>query len=103
MSPLFGGKDDGHDDVAAMDWELERLGALALPQLAAEVMIKGFGPHGPGGPGKPGTLEAPTPSAERVSLNAIARAVTPAFVGRGVGPEQQLRLGALLAEGLQVL
>jgi hypothetical protein len=73
-----------------------------MTQLAAEVMVKGFGPDGPGGPDKPGTLESPG-GAERVGIQEIARAFTPAFTGDGVGPEQTLRFGAVLAEGLQTL
>lgn len=41
MTALFGGKDDGQDDVAAMNAEIERVDSLSLQQLAAEVMIKG--------------------------------------------------------------
>lgn len=66
MSPLFGGKDDDQDDEAAMEADLQRLGSLSLPQLAAAVMVAGFGPDGPGGPGKPGTIEDPAGTAERV-------------------------------------
>jgi hypothetical protein len=49
MSPLFG----GHDDTPKPDYEanvkaeIERLSALSLVQLGAEVMTKGFGPDGP--------------------------------------------------------
>lgn len=103
MSPLFGHNEDAEDDVAAISTEIERIGSLSLPQLAAEVMIKGFGPDGPGGPGKPGTLEAPVIGAPRVGLSDIAREVSPAYLGRRVGPELQMRLAGLVAEGLQVL
>jgi hypothetical protein len=104
---LFGKKDEAPakaagGDVAQMEAELERLAALPLPELAAEVMSKAFGPDGPGGPGKPGTIEDPT-SSERVRMNEIARAVTPLYAGSGVGSEQQVRLTNLIAEGLQIL
>jgi hypothetical protein len=108
MAALFGKKDDAPGetdaggDVALMEAELERLAALSLSDLAAEVMTKAFGPDGPGGPGKPGTIEDPT-SSERVRMNEIARAVTPLYAGSGVGSEQQVRLTNLVAEGLQIL
>jgi hypothetical protein len=66
-------------------------------------MSKGFGPEGPGGPGKPGTLEAPTVTVDRTTAGSIASEFTPAFRARTVGPELQLRLGQLVAEGLQLL
>lgn len=47
MSPLFGHK-DGDDRGSALQVEVDRLDALSLPALAAEVMTKGFGPGGPG-------------------------------------------------------
>jgi hypothetical protein len=99
--PLFSHKDEGQDDVAAMDAEIERAGALTLPQLGAEVMSRGFGADGPGGPGKPGSLE--TPGDLRIGLTDIARQFTPAYVGRGVGRAQTQRFDQLVAEGLQVL
>lgn len=101
MSPLFGHKDDGQDDVAAINAETERVAALSLPQLGAEVMARGFAADGPGGPGKPGSLE--TPGDLRVGLSDIAREFTPAYTGRGVGREQMVRFDQLVAEGLQVL
>jgi hypothetical protein len=66
-------------------------------------MLKGFGPDGPGAPGVPGTLEAPSAEATRVGVSDIARRFTPAYTGRGVSTEQQLRFTALLEEGLQAL
>ncbi len=102
---LFGHKDEGGDGAAAASGaaeEIARLEALTLPQLAAEVMEKGFGAEGPGGPGKPGTIEAPSLSAERLRLNEVARAVTPALVATNDAAEQ-LRIGNLVAEALQAL
>ncbi|HEY1523405.1 MAG TPA: hypothetical protein VGF70_10375 [Solirubrobacteraceae bacterium] len=53
MSPLFGHKDDQDDqtadNVAALNAEVDRLEALSLSALAAEVMARGFGPGSPGG------------------------------------------------------
>jgi hypothetical protein len=54
MSPLFGHKDrqDAKDTNGQLNEtlqaELDRLGSLSLQDLAAEVMVKGFGPGGPG-------------------------------------------------------
>ncbi len=59
MSPMFGAGDDGQDNIAAMKAGIERVSSLPLPRLAADVMIKEFGPDGPGAPGKPGTIEEP--------------------------------------------
>jgi hypothetical protein len=82
--------------------EIARLEGLALSQLAAEVMARGFGPDGPGAPGKPGTIEAPSSSAERVRLNDIARVATPAFIASDDAAEQT-HIGNLVAEALQAL
>ena len=53
MSPMFGHKDEekqAQNDRwrLALQAEFDRLGSLPLPELAAEVMTKGFGPDGPG-------------------------------------------------------
>jgi hypothetical protein len=54
MSPLFGHKDrqaakDTDEQMnATLQAELDRLGSLSIEDLAAEVMVKGFGPGGPG-------------------------------------------------------
>ena len=103
MSLAFGTRVDLPDSVAAVNAEIDRLGALPLPELAAELMVRGFGPGGPGVPGRPGTLEAPTLTPERVGLNDLARALTPAYTARAAGPEQQVRLSHLVAEALQAL
>lgn len=105
MSSLFGSRKDsppdGGGDGAALDAEIDRLCTLPLAQLAAEVMIRAFGPGTPGGPGQPGTLESP--SADRLILGTIARQFTPALAGHGVTAGQQQRLTGLVAEGLQLL
>jgi hypothetical protein len=103
LAAVFGIREDLPDSVAAVNAEIDRLSVLRLTDLAAEVMVRGFGPGGPGGPGRPGTLEAPTLTPERVSLNDVARALTPAFTARAAGPEQQVRLSHLVAEALQAL
>jgi hypothetical protein len=91
------------DNAAVLAAEIEQLDALPLAQLAVEIMVKGFGPDGPGGPGRRGTIEAPSVDAARIGLADIARAVSPAYAGRDVGPELQLRFSTLVAEGLQIL
>ena len=93
------GAERDRENVAAMQAEIERVDRLPLNQLAAEVMIKGFGP---GGPGQSGTVEDPV-GAHRVNLEDIAGLFTPAFAARGVGPELNKRLTNLIAEGLQIL
>ncbi len=106
MAPLFGGggDDDGQQAIAAIQAEVGRLDALPLEQLAAEVMITGFGPDGPGGPGKPGTLEdVTTTDFSRVGPIDIARRFSSALSRRAVGGDLIRRLVNLVAEGLQVL
>ncbi len=101
MSPRFAARDDGQDEVALMEAEIERVSSLSLPHLASEVMIRGFGP---GGPGQPGTPEAPTiQGVPRTSAFTIARAFTPAHQAKGVASGQRLRLEMMIAEGLQIL
>jgi len=76
MSPLFGGKDDGPDDAAALQDEIQRIAELPLAQLAVEVMVKAFGPDGPGGPGQPGTREdLDSSTMQRLGLNEIESAL----------------------------
>ncbi len=82
--------------------EVGRLEGLALPELAAEVMAKCFGVGGPGEPGRPGTIEAPGLAGERVRLNDVANAVTPAYAATSDATEQ-LRIADLVGEGLQAL
>lgn len=107
MSPLFGHDDDsqGDADVAAMNAEIDRVGSLSLPQLAAEIMTRGFGPDGPGGPGKPGTIESPIAlsTSDRLTAKDIAHVFTQAWRGRKVGQELDTRLSQVIAEGLQLL
>ena len=100
--PSMSGAERDRENVAAMQAEIQRLDALPLNELAAEVMIRGFGPGRPGGPGEPGTIEDPV-GARRIGLEHFAREFTPAFADRGVGPELNKRLMNLIAEGLQIL
>ena len=89
MTPLFGHKDEETgDDVAALEAEIARVEALPPARLAAEVMEK---------------IEPPATGGGRVGVLEITRQLTPAYAGRGVGQEQQLRLSRLVEEGLQLL
>ena len=103
MSPMFGHQADGADGAAALQAEIDRAGVLPLPELAAEVMARAFGPDGPGGPGRPGTIDGPAEASNRLTLTDVARAFTPAFAARGAGADQLHRLSLLLAEALQLL
>lgn len=102
MAALFGSKDEPQATEAPEVAEIARLEALSLPQLAAEVMGKAFGPDGPGAPGRPGTIEMPVTSGERVRLDDVSRAVTPAFLAAG-DAAGQIKVANLVAEGLQAL
>jgi hypothetical protein len=100
----FGGADDGPDGAAALQDEIQRIAALPLAQLAVEVMVKAFGPDGPGGPGQPGTLEdLDSATVQRLGLNEITRACSPAWAGHGVDPARQREFSYLIAEGLQLV
>ena len=105
VSPLFGGKESNPADAAAVNAEIDRLGSMPLPRLAAEVMVRGFGPGGPGAPGQPGTIEASArlTAVVYVGETEIARAVTPAFASRAGTADQYNWLRALVAEALQAL
>lgn len=107
MAPLFGGKDGDGDASrdALVAAELERVGGLPLPQLAAEVMASAFGPGGPGGPGQPGTLEAGSPTAAVVRLDelAISRLLVSADAFRHAAPEQLAWLRHVAGEAVQAL
>lgn len=106
MSPLFGHKDDDDqvpNHVAALKAEVDRLDALSLPALAAEVMAKGFGP------GQPGADEDDTISVEGPNISAgptiadVALEFAPGGDTKGADDATRLRLQRLVAEGLQAL
>jgi hypothetical protein len=83
--------------------ELQRLSALPLISLAAEIMARGFGPGGPGAAGRPGSLEVPLSSAAPVNPKAIAARFVPGYESRAISPESRWQLRFLMREGLQVL
>ncbi len=90
MSPLFGSKDTKHDDRpgdAEALAEAQRLAALPLPQLAAEVMDKGFNP-GPASDGLP-------------TVRMIAEDIAPGLAGRE--PDAFQSLYDIVGEGMQLL
>jgi hypothetical protein len=87
VSP-FGKKDQGQPGGPDLQPELDRLGALDLRQLAAEVMAKGFGPDGPASDGLP-------------TVSMIATAFVPGD-SRGASDQIDL-LHDIVWEGVQVL
>ncbi len=71
MSPMFGRQAEGADGAAALQAEIDRAGALPLPELAAELRARAFGPEGPGGPGRPGTIDGPAEASNRLTGPAL--------------------------------
>src|SRR5579859_7704904 len=105
MSPLFGHRDENQtrDNVAALQAETERLDALSLPALAAEVMTKGFGPGGPGADDDNAiSVQGPNISAGP-TIADLALEFAPAGNTKGADDATRLRLQRLVAEGIQVL
>lgn len=104
MAPLFGGRDGDPSRQAQTAAELDRVGGLPLPQLAAEVMARAFGPGGPGGPGQAGTLEAPSAtSVVRLDELAISRLLVSVDAFQHATPEQLAWLRHLAGEAVQAL
>lgn len=96
-------KSHGDDPATALAAEIERLSAVPLPRLAAEVMIKVFGPGGPGG-GDP--LAAPTKKAHKgVTRSSMAGKFTAEYPGLTYRARLRLLfdLQTLTDEALQVL
>ncbi len=90
MSPLFGSKDTKHDDRpgdAEALAEAQRLASLPLPQLAAEVMDRGFNP-GPATDGLP-------------TVRMIAEDIAPGLGGHD--PDAFQDLYDVVGEGIQLL
>jgi hypothetical protein len=79
---------------AALRAEVERLEALPIARLAAEVMVKGFGPGGPG------FAQREPYAATAVSVGRIAHLFQPQGVRH---PDLSRRLSQVVGEGLQVL
>jgi hypothetical protein len=90
VSPLFGNKDQPQSDITATLHEgIDRLNALTLPQLAAEVMNTGFGPTCPDADGLP-------------TVTMIAGVLVPG-AERSTDTDAFEHLKDLTAEGVQVL
>ena len=112
MSPKFGRKDEEKQEKLeqwrlAMQAEYERLNGLPLIELAAEVMIRGFGPGGRGADDDAITLGQENagagPTAELISFEfAPVRGFT---FPLPTSEDVQLRalIAKLVAEGLQEL
>jgi hypothetical protein len=85
---LFGDKKQDQDSGTEVEVEVGRLNALALPELASEVMVRGFGSECPADDGRPSV-----------------RMITDLLVPGGVRLEQGAYQGLneLIGEGMQVL
>jgi hypothetical protein len=105
MSPLFGNKGNDSDKNAAvhaqssaLQSEVDRLDALPLPQLASEVMTKGFGPGGPGEDAQNSVTVGGMSVNAGPTVGDIASALVP-----GCSGELAFRLARIAAEGVQTL
>jgi hypothetical protein len=112
MSPVFGRKDEDKQERMelwrrAMRAEFDRLSALPLIDLAAEVMVKGFGPGGPGADddaislGQANISAGPTAGSIAQELVPDRGFTFPLPTVEDNKLEQQI--AKLVAEGLQVL
>lgn len=89
-------KDDKPDKKELLNQEmraeLARLEALPLPQLAEEILVRGYGPEGLGDDGS------------AVTVTALTRVFNPAGTTVfGIDESVRSRYEPLLAEGLQLL
>ena len=113
MSPFGRNEDRGQDKQERLaQWrlaaqaEVERLSSLPLTELAAEVMIKGFGPGAPGAGDAIGTGQAyprTGPTAGLISFEFVAER---GFSFPVPGPDEialREQVAMLVAEGLQQL
>jgi hypothetical protein len=78
------------EENAKLNAELDRISALPLPQLAAEVMAKGFGPGGPGEKGPTG-------------IGTVAGVFNPAQISVGIDNEALIVMYRVVAEAVQML
>lgn len=85
---LFGDKKPEQDSGTGIEDEVARLGALPLPELASEVMVRGFGPECPADDGRP-------------SVRMITDLLVPGGARLDLGAFQGLN--ELIGEGMQVL
>lgn len=89
---LFGSDEKKEAHGAQVRAEVERLGALPLPQLAQEVMARVYGPDGPGASGSADYQETLKP------FDPTDTGIFP-----GVDKELQVPLEELVQEGMQQL
>jgi len=100
---LFGGRGDLEGDPDELAAEIERLDALPLPELAAEVMGKAFGPGAEyEDPEEEVTVGGPNAGAG-ATVEGIATTMAPGGTTRGSDDPTRLRLQRLVAEGIQAL
>ena len=97
MSPMFGHKDDGQAGTSTLQAEVDRLGSLSLPELAAEVMSKGFGP------GCPGADDSVTVGGPNFKAGVTVAALAADFVSGAADEGLRVRRDRLIAEGMQAL
>jgi hypothetical protein len=81
---------DRKEENAKLNAELDRISALPLPDLAAEVMTKGFGPDGPGAEGP-------------AQIANIAGEFNPAQGSIGIDDQALIDMYVVVAEGVQFL
>ena len=89
---LFGSNEKKEAEAAQVHAETERLGALPLPQLAREVMVRVYGPEGPGAGGSADYQETLKP------FDPTDTGIFP-----GVDKELRVPLEELVQEGMQQL
>jgi hypothetical protein len=111
MSP-FGHKDDEKQEKndqwrLALRAEFERLDSLSLPQLAAEVMTRAFGPDGPGADDEDVTVGQENINAGLTASRIASELVPPRGFTFPLPSDEDLKLqertARLVAEGLQEL
>ncbi|MBS1860404.1 MAG: hypothetical protein JSS68_01690 [Actinobacteria bacterium] len=100
---LFGGRGERSAEADALAAEIERLDRLPLPELAAEVMAKAFGPGAEWeDPEEEVTIGGPNVGAG-ATVGAIATEMAPGGSTKGADERTRLRLQRLVAEGVQAL
>ncbi|HEX4308092.1 MAG TPA: hypothetical protein VHZ54_18795 [Solirubrobacterales bacterium] len=100
---LFGSRVDRSAEADVLEAEIERLDQLPLPELAAEVMGKAFGPGAEWeDPEEEVTVGGPADAAG-ATVEAITIAMAPEGSTRAVDDRTRLRLQRLIAEGVQAL
>jgi hypothetical protein len=109
---MFGHKDEekqAQNDRwrLALQAEFDRLGSLPLPELAAEVMTKGFGPDGPGADDEDVTVGEANINAGPTADQIAGEFVAPRGFTFPLPSDEDLKLRErivrLVAEGLQEL